>query len=344
MGATDFSILPDTRVIFPEAVFRAGSATQVPFTVQGTTGQTANLFEVKNTAGSVLSYVGPDGTWVGSLRLQAGTVAMGAVLDVSSDAVGRPAIRTRGFSVASTANIQEWQISDGSVRTRVGHLGALGVNMNAEGTAWLAITSVTPTDTISVFRGAASQTGAFTQWQNSAGSALSSVYSDGTFSGGNRVGPKFYAYDGGTATTRAGFGVDMSGNGNELSLFSNNASNASVRVGNWNGTTLDWSIYMGTGSANSSFIVKGRATQTGSLQEWQNGSGTVQAAVGINGQIQTIGGSGAGILDTRQGVLIGNSGNDTISGNPGNGGFIYVNGTALMYRSSNGVSYKVAGP
>lgn len=44
-----------------EYILKAGSASQVPVTAQGATGQTANIFNVKNSAGTVLFSVDPSG-------------------------------------------------------------------------------------------------------------------------------------------------------------------------------------------------------------------------------------------------------------------------------------------
>lgn len=47
-------------------VIQANATTQVPLTVQGTSGQTANILDIKNSAGSTIFSVGPDGREFGT--------------------------------------------------------------------------------------------------------------------------------------------------------------------------------------------------------------------------------------------------------------------------------------
>lgn len=47
-------------------VIQANSASQVPLTLQGTTSQTANVFDIKNSAGTTIFSVGPDGREFGT--------------------------------------------------------------------------------------------------------------------------------------------------------------------------------------------------------------------------------------------------------------------------------------
>jgi hypothetical protein len=62
MGMSDVSIIPSPEVIIPNSVFMAGSALEVPFTAQGATGQTADLFQLQDVAGNVLTKMDYRGT------------------------------------------------------------------------------------------------------------------------------------------------------------------------------------------------------------------------------------------------------------------------------------------
>lgn len=66
MGASDVSILPQRTVIFPTTVFQAGAATDVPLIVKGTTGQTGNLMEFYNGAGTLVNFISAAGLLGGS--------------------------------------------------------------------------------------------------------------------------------------------------------------------------------------------------------------------------------------------------------------------------------------
>ncbi len=62
MGASDVGTSPRPEVLIPYSVFMAGSATEVPMTIQGYTGQTADLIQIQDVAGNVMTKVDYRGT------------------------------------------------------------------------------------------------------------------------------------------------------------------------------------------------------------------------------------------------------------------------------------------
>jgi hypothetical protein len=62
MGVSDLSVTPRPEVIIPVSVFMAGTALEVPLTIQGFTGQTADLVQIVDVAGNILTRVDSRGT------------------------------------------------------------------------------------------------------------------------------------------------------------------------------------------------------------------------------------------------------------------------------------------
>jgi hypothetical protein len=109
-----------------------------------------------------------------------------------------------------------------------------------------------------VIKGAASQTANLQEWQNSAGTALVSIQSDGSFKFSDAVnGPGTFYWGGANI---GGFGGGA-GTGNT-----------------WN--------FVPYNSARVAVIVQGVASQTGDLQQWKNNSGTINARIDAYGTFQ----------------------------------------------------------
>jgi hypothetical protein len=164
--------------------------------IRGFASQTASLQQWQDSAGNVLASVNPNGFLQSSVGF-ASTVSgqtiirtnfdTGAIVVVTQDPAHK-ALVVRG-AASQTANLQQWQDSAGNVLTRIQNNGSLSwgtgssVLQNTSGTL-----TVNPTSTSAVsvtVKGAASQTADLTQWQNSAGSVLGEVASDGTFTLGS---------------------------------------------------------------------------------------------------------------------------------------------------------------
>jgi hypothetical protein len=143
--------------------------------VKGASGQSVNPFEVQTTAGAVLFSVATSGT-ISSGRVVSGG-ATGARVDVSTNSATSVGLGIRGVA-SQTANLQEWQISDGSVRSSISSNGFLTVGGS---TPIANITSYAfgATQIPLAVRGAASQTANLQQWQDSSGNIMVRIESNG---------------------------------------------------------------------------------------------------------------------------------------------------------------------
>jgi hypothetical protein len=121
-----------------------------------------------------------------------------------------------------------------------------------------------------IVKGAASQTADLQQWQNSAGTVLAKIDNSGNLNGSTSNSVLFR------------FLQNTSGAGSYLSM---NNSNNSVEV-----------IQRITTAVN--LIVKGAASQTANLQEWQNSGSTVLTAVNASGTINFASGNTSATANT----------------------------------------------
>lgn len=195
MGASSLDLYPRSDVFFPEAVFRAGSATSVPFAVQAAPGQTANLFEAKNDVAGNMTVISSKGTLASgsfSLAPPADTTATYTAQFLSLGAA-KPVVKVMG-AASQTANLTEWQDSTGVIVARISSSGGLvtnrglysgGADTYAGSQSALAVTALTTGNAVVVVRGLASQTGNLIEWQNSAGIVVASVGNSGSIVGNN---------------------------------------------------------------------------------------------------------------------------------------------------------------
>lgn len=141
------------------------ATTQVPLTINGIAAQTANLQEWKDSAGTVLSSIASNGGLTVS--------ATGLSTTVGANSLG--------FSRTSTSYIDNVSIG-GNISQRVSNTVASdtvvwnssvnGLSVNPSGTLATTATPLT-------VKGTASQTADLQQWQNSGGTSLSSINSNG---------------------------------------------------------------------------------------------------------------------------------------------------------------------
>jgi hypothetical protein len=162
----------------------------VPLQVNGVSGQTADLIQVRDNAGNNNLSVSPTYGLVGR---NAGTVSfalssaggLGAFYLQNASQVG---LLVRG-ATSQTANLQEWQISTGGTVARVTSSGSL---VTTQGFAVLggasisgSIATLLQTSNAArialVVQGAASQSANLQEWQNSAGGTVARVNNLGEF-------------------------------------------------------------------------------------------------------------------------------------------------------------------
>ena len=300
--ATDAIILysPDnTSAIKSNIAYARGNTGGTPMYL-GSIGDTANgVAAITTTSGagstSITSF-GVNGNIVTNLQ--------------SASAIG---LIIKG-AASQTANLQEWQNSAGTVLASVNASGklssilpsgtfgdalSLGVNGTADlikigytsaGVSYL-IPSIYGQFQIQLpiatagfaVKGFASQTANLQEWQNSAGTLMATVKADGSFrAGGANGATKFLVDQFGTLS----LGTDRNITGTATYLFVQ--SQATTDIG---------------------AVIKGFASQTANLQQWQNSAGTVLASVGSAGALN-INTSGTGTINIGDGVL---------SKGPGNG-------------------------
>lgn len=171
-------------------------------------------------------------------------------------------------------------------------------NQGAQGSTTIGtaidITAATSTSIPMIVRGAASQSANLSEWRNSAGGALAVITPGGmmAFDGASAFRVALYSDAGGPnilfgQTSQADFYSALGVNGGVFQIKSN-----------FNGTRV---VRAADGLV---FAVRGMATQTNNLQEWQNSSGTALASVNSAGgarfvpRVTTITSSGTPTVNT----------------------------------------------
>jgi hypothetical protein len=193
----------------------------------------------------------------------------------------------------------------GSGKTMGFGFGRFGSDINWTDSTALKATAVSAGDRALIVKGVASQTANLTEWQNSAGSILARVAGDGQFVSGQQ-----FTAQGGLDVTGGGNGLrsiagaatvipllvrGASAQTADLLVVQNNSLTTQFRV-DPNGMTIANSLgvagspsgisyaYFTTPSASAKpVVVRGAASQTANLQEWQNSAGTVLARVESSG-------------------------------------------------------------
>jgi hypothetical protein len=232
-----------------------GFAGSVPAVVRGAASQTANLLELQNSAASVLAQVTSGGSIQSSANVTAGTLTALARLTVVNGDSGVIGAVVRG-AVAQSADLQQWQLSNGSVPISVNGQGELSTGYFftrfGGGGSSSGLVNVHPSTNIVALavRGAVSQSSDLQQWQNSGGTVLSLVNSSGSF----RV---------------ASIGAIAAGNA------------ALTPGGDTNGFLLAT-----VNAGNKGLVIRGAASQTANLQDWQESSGGIPTYVNSFGGLR----------------------------------------------------------
>jgi hypothetical protein len=230
--------------------------------VKATASQTANLQEWQDSAGNILTRVSSGG----SIFIGNGGTAIGAPngnINAIANSASVVPITAQG-AASQTANLQQWQNSAGTVLALVdpaGQLrgGALGIGGTAGGIAYARISNAAA-DTSSLtlaIRAVASQTGDLQQWQNSSGTNLANMTSGGRFG---------------------------------VSIISNVANTGTFLDTGSNTVTFTQRV-----AATVGMVVKGAASQTANLQQWQNSAGSVLASISSAGVFNSV---GSGVMMT----------------------------------------------
>jgi len=231
--------------------------------IRAATSQTANLQEWQDSAGTIRSYIQSDGRFVSTLPIRTNSVGAVGVIDqtigqftIFTDSATRVGLGIKG-AASQTADLQQWQNSAGTVMAHINSIGTFTNRMQiyADNTQSGSFSLVARTNYGTVtpvsIQAAASQTADLTQWVNSANTVLASISSSGNLLAGDiSVG------------NSSAYGVGSFGTGSNSIQQLLIANGAAGRIG---------------------LIVKGAASQTANLQEWQNSSGTVLSRVDSGG-------------------------------------------------------------
>lgn len=216
---------------------------------QAVTNQTGDLVQWKNNAGDLL----------GKIDLT-GAITTSSLSTIGTDPA-KPGLIVKGASV-QTANLTEWQDSSGKSLTWVNPVGDLQTskmvkagylragNATWEGDHALLVESAFPTLAATIIRGAVSQGGNLTEWQDSTGALLAKVASNGDYLAPFKV-------------VQGGF----------------------LRGGNapWEATYSLLLTHQTPTIAAS--VIRGAVSQTADLTQWQNSTGRVLLHVTSTGQI-----------------------------------------------------------
>lgn len=221
-----------------------------------------------------------------------------ALIPAASAAV--VALTVRG-AVSQSNDLQQWQNSAGTVLASIGSAGVLNAisgaavtgNLSVSGAAIIGSTSFTSGQlgvvaTTSgvvgvVIKGAVSQTADLQQWQNSAGTVLSKISPTGAIRiGSSANGSSYVDIDGATNPFINIVADPVNGYYPELGFYS---AGGNSKIEGYFGLQMTAPSFKHTntnaGSINT--IIRGAATQTADLTQWQNSAGTVLARVGAAG-------------------------------------------------------------
>jgi hypothetical protein len=218
----------------------AGGAAIVPLIVRGAASQSANLLELQSSAGATALSVNSAGLLTGTRAFAVNQSNSGEAMFVLKAAASQTGdqLAVRDSSANTIAGFSAtgriYSGVSGSGQTYLGGL-TLGAGSVA---SQLGVIAGAATTVGAVIRGAASQTANLQEWQNSAGTILGRVESGG----------KFYVGD--------------------LESFGSIGVGLTPYVGNF-------LFALSTGGAsNKGILVRGAASQSANLQEWQNSAGT----------------------------------------------------------------------
>ena len=241
-----------------------------------------------------------------------------AQIDVRPQSASTVGAIIRG-AASQSANLQEWQLSSGTVAASLSAYGDLIIpgsrvaigSASLGGSTMLFSVAATASYVPIIAKGYASQTANLQEWQNNAGTVLAKVNATGQFIavGDNlnnfqSIGASSTAYNGFTVSTNtnaanyvmgtAGASETAFSVANSFYIYDGIAGvmrlriNPSGLVGINTVATSQLHVNNST-SANVGLIVKGAASQTANLQEWQDSAGSVLAKVNPNGVFHTFG-------------------------------------------------------
>jgi hypothetical protein len=292
-AAGNYFIAPGITASYA-ADFTAGNATTVPVTIKGAASQSASLTAWQNSAGSLVATMSAagdlalygNGITSGDHRVGTATY-LSATLNVAARSTTEKGIVVRG-QASQTANLQEWQASNGTSAIFINGAGELNTGYAftrfGGGGSSSGLVNIHPTNNIIALavRGASGQSSNLQEWQNSAGTILHSINSAGLVSGTRahtitqtNAGEFLLRLVGASGQTGDFMQINNSSAQTLINVTSAGNLNATgqVRVGTTSG--LGQLSVVSVNSANVGAVVRGASSQTANLQEWQNSAGSI---------------------------------------------------------------------
>lgn len=299
---------PATADALAQAIIHTGVATNKGVVIQGFASQSANLEEWQSSTGTVLSRISSTGSLVTN-----NATSPNVLINPSADVIS---LIIKTFA-GSTSNQQEWQDSTGAIKARISASGSIVSSGRIIGGTLSVLTNVThqfygavATDVAMVIRGFASQSANLTEWQDSTGTVVGRVASSG-------IGVFFAGLLGGInsgsanvsnimgATVATSVGLVVKGFASQSAALqewrdssdvvltrivaAGQLSTPGIRDMAATGAILDMgssSINIGTRTnTNIGVIIKGVASQSGNLTQWQDSGGVILTAIQSDGKL-----------------------------------------------------------
>lgn len=291
------------------------SAGRIGAIIQGASGQTADLLQVQNSAGTVIASFDKDGR----ISAYGGTDTQPGLR--FQDKTNSGFYLYNNNDVISTNNGQ-WSFRFGPNKRNY-------INTTTNGTSALTIIPGASTDSALVLQGASGQTANLQEWKDSSGNVLTEVSSDGQLyvKTSNNTGFAGYRFTDSSDTNKkivvgetwSKYGL-FGENNTQVYIAVNNANpsnGANLRLGSGTGAQNNFGVDIntggyGTGSGKSfrvitwdgtvnsqngtarlevgtaddpSVIVRSQSAQTADIQQWLGPSGTVLARVDAGGNL-----------------------------------------------------------
>jgi hypothetical protein len=253
-----------------------GAAGARGIVVRSVASQTANLQEWQNSSGTVIASIGPAGSITTNSNITqstSGRTFIGGATDYDAFLnVGIPTATRQGLVVranaSQSANIQEWQNSAGTVLSGINPAGQIyaGTTTSINGSTTTQITSRTfVSSTVATFGYSGTSLVQVGQRVTLSDFMLGEVDYNGTW-------PV-------TAVTSNSFTVLGSGFPNTF-------------FGGGRFTVSSPASFVANTAVTTPIVVRGVASQTANLQEWQNYTGSPLLSINSAGQIQALQSSG----------------------------------------------------
>ena len=271
-GATNLAVVSSSGTFRTAGLITAGNvsnvlgqltvyttvASRIGAVIQGAASQSADLLQIQNSGGTVLTKVGSTGDLTTGYVYGSGlrdTAGSGPYINTTTTNVllNARTATNKGLVIqgaaSQSANLLELQTSDGVLQTAFNSIGYAQIGAGTNPGGQLGIPLGSASNRGIVIRGAASQTANLQEWQDSSGGTAIRIASNGLLS--TSLSPAFAGLQ---HTSGQGAYFAFNNDTGSVTLFTNAA-------------------------ANKGLVVKGAASQSSDLTQWQNSGGTVLAKV-----------------------------------------------------------------